>query len=97
MTLDVGICCFYVSDFCTKGNEKILAHKQTKEVSKNIVNVVWSDRAQCPDDNTCCKSSSGGYECCPVIDGTCCSDGIHCCPFGFSCTGGIMSWILFTK
>ena len=62
-----------------------MAHKQTKEVSKNIVNVVWSDGAQCPDDDTCCKLSSGGY-----------GDRIHCCPFGFSCTGG-MFWILITK
>ena len=36
--------------------------------------------AQCPDDNTCCPTGSGGYSCCPAPDATCCADYVHCCP-----------------
>ena len=48
-------------------------------------NVICPDGSQCPDDNTCCKLSSGGYGCCPLPNAVCCSDGIHCCPSGYTC------------
>ena len=82
---------FYFSGLCTKGNEKVLAYKHTKVVSRKVANVVCPDGvSQCPDGNTCCKLSSGGYGCCPLPDATCCSDGIHCCPNGYECSGGII-------
>ena len=74
-----------------KGNEKVSACKHTKAVSRKVVNIVCPDgKSQCTDDNTCCKSSSGGYRCCPAPEAICCSDGIHCCPHGYTCGGGIM-------
>eukprot|EP00946_MAST-07B_sp_MAST-7B-sp1_P000639 g639.t1 len=36
--------------------------------------------ASCPSGNTCCRNGSGGFSCCPVVDATCCSDYVHCCP-----------------
>ena len=42
-------------------------------------------QTQCLDGQTCCLSYSGGYGCCPVPDGVCCNNGIHCCPQGYIC------------
>ena len=85
------ICCFFVLGFCMKGNEKVLAYKHTKAVNRKVVNVVCPDGlSECPDGNTCCKLSSGGYGCCPLPKATCCSDEIHCCPDGYSCSEGII-------
>jgi len=39
----------------------------------------------CPDGSTCCKLTSGQYGCCPYPSATCCSDGLHCCPSGYTC------------
>ena len=85
------ICSFFVSGFCAKDNEKILAYKHTKAVRRKVGNVVCPDgKSECPDGNTCCKLSSGGYGCCPAPEAVCCSDGIHCCPHGYTCGGGII-------
>lgn len=40
---------------------------------------------ECPDGNTCCKRTSGGYGCCNLPNAVCCSDGVHCCPQGRKC------------
>ncbi|XP_026539438.1 granulins isoform X3 [Notechis scutatus] len=39
----------------------------------------------CPDGNTCCKTTSGSWGCCPMEEATCCQDQIHCCPSGYNC------------
>jgi hypothetical protein len=48
-----------------------------------------ADGSQCPDGNTCCKLSSGEWGCCPLPKAVCCSDGLHCCPDGYTCDGSI--------
>jgi hypothetical protein len=35
---------------------------------------------ECPTGSTCCPNNSGGFNCCPYVDATCCSDNVHCCP-----------------
>uniref|UniRef100_A0A8C8SRV6 Granulin precursor n=1 Tax=Pelusios castaneus TaxID=367368 RepID=A0A8C8SRV6_9SAUR len=40
----------------------------------------------CHDRQTCCKAASGAWACCPYKKGTCCSDGLHCCPHYFRCS-----------
>ncbi|CAF1553878.1 unnamed protein product, partial [Didymodactylos carnosus] len=35
----------------------------------------------CPDNYTCCETSSNQYQCCAFTNGTCCGDGLHCCPY----------------
>ncbi|KAJ7987992.1 hypothetical protein DPEC_G00319000 [Dallia pectoralis] len=51
------------------------------------VSVVRCDfRSSCPDGTTCCRSPSGRWSCCPYPKGVCCSDRLHCCPKGTSCT-----------
>uniref|UniRef100_A0A8C5S5K0 Granulin n=1 Tax=Laticauda laticaudata TaxID=8630 RepID=A0A8C5S5K0_LATLA len=39
----------------------------------------------CPDGNTCCKTTSGSWGCCPLEEAVCCPDQIHCCPKGYQC------------
>ncbi|MGH0168892.1 UNVERIFIED_CONTAM: hypothetical protein FKN15_072131 [Acipenser sinensis] len=43
------------------------------------------DGGMCADDNTCCKTPSGGYGCCPLPNAVCCSDHLHCCFEGTIC------------
>uniref|UniRef100_A0A3B3CE10 Granulin a n=1 Tax=Oryzias melastigma TaxID=30732 RepID=A0A3B3CE10_ORYME len=35
---------------------------------------------KCEEGQTCCKSPTNGYDCCPFDEGECCGDHIHCCP-----------------
>uniref|UniRef100_UPI00398F634D granulin 1 n=1 Tax=Pristiophorus japonicus TaxID=55135 RepID=UPI00398F634D len=39
----------------------------------------------CQDGNTCCRSQSGVWSCCPHPAAVCCKDGVHCCPQGTIC------------
>lgn len=48
----------------------------------------------CEDTSTCCKSANENYHCCKFQDAVCCSDGKHCCPKGFTCSGGGMCFLL---
>ncbi|XP_018592009.1 progranulin-like isoform X2 [Scleropages formosus] len=41
--------------------------------------------ASCSRDETCCKSSSGAWACCPLPQAVCCEDHVHCCPHGTVC------------
>ncbi len=40
---------------------------------------------QCRDNYTCCMLESHYWGCCPFPSATCCSDGQHCCPMGYTC------------
>ncbi|XP_029977512.1 granulin b isoform X2 [Sphaeramia orbicularis] len=40
---------------------------------------------RCPKQNTCCKTSSTEWACCPSPRAVCCPDSKHCCPTGYSC------------
>ncbi|KAL3321108.1 hypothetical protein Ciccas_000229 [Cichlidogyrus casuarinus] len=44
-----------------------------------------SGKAECADDQTCCKLKTGEYGCCPFERGVCCADLLHCCPEGTTC------------
>uniref|UniRef100_A0A3B3VYI3 Granulin b n=1 Tax=Poecilia latipinna TaxID=48699 RepID=A0A3B3VYI3_9TELE len=39
----------------------------------------------CADGNTCCKSPTGKWACCPLPQAVCCKDHLHCCPSGTVC------------
>ncbi|XP_030076395.1 progranulin isoform X2 [Microcaecilia unicolor] len=47
--------------------------------------VQCDDEASCADGQTCCKSASGEWACCPLPQAVCCSDHIHCCPTSYTC------------
>ncbi|XP_043923565.1 progranulin-like isoform X2 [Protopterus annectens] len=49
--------------------------------------VVYCDNIHyCADGYTCCRQLSGLWGCCPLVQASCCPDGIHCCPHGYVCT-----------
>ncbi|XP_029976653.1 progranulin-like [Salarias fasciatus] len=39
----------------------------------------------CSPGHTCCRGTSGQWNCCPFPLGQCCSDGRHCCEYGYAC------------
>ncbi|KAJ7353892.1 hypothetical protein OS493_031599 [Desmophyllum pertusum] len=83
-----GYTCDVSAGTCSKGSDlmamlqKIPASKIIAEVS----NVVCPDGSQCPDGSTCCQLASGQYGCCPLPKAVCCSDHVHCCPNGYTCS-----------
>lgn len=50
--------------------------------------VKCDDKTSCEDGQTCCKMSATTWGCCPLPNAVCCSDMLHCCPAGQSCTAG---------
>ncbi|XP_051243041.1 granulin a isoform X8 [Dicentrarchus labrax] len=46
------------------------------------------DKTSCEDGETCCKMSATTWGCCPMSNAVCCSDMLHCCPTGYTCTEG---------
>lgn len=55
-----------------------------------LVNLSFSticrDGSICPGVMTCCLTPHG-VGCCPFENATCCGDGVHCCPYGYMCSG----------
>ncbi|XP_071247985.1 progranulin-like isoform X3 [Salvelinus alpinus] len=47
--------------------------------------LICPDGGMCAEGNTCCKTPSGGYGCCPLPNAQCCSDHLHCCYEGTVC------------
>ncbi|KAM6450019.1 progranulin isoform 2-T2 [Liasis olivaceus] len=47
--------------------------------------IVCDAEFTCPDNYTCCKTTSGSWGCCPMLEAVCCSDHVHCCPKGYQC------------
>nr|XP_019946464.1 PREDICTED: granulins-like [Paralichthys olivaceus] len=43
----------------------------------------------CPNGMTCCKGSIYKWTCCPHPLGQCCADGLHCCPYGYTCDASL--------
>ncbi|KAM3863970.1 granulin a [Diretmus argenteus] len=50
--------------------------------------VKCDDQFSCSDGETCCKTSSTTWGCCPSPNAVCCSDMKHCCPAGYTCGAG---------
>ena len=84
-----GYTCDVAEGTCTKGDKTAIPMSKKIPALKRIIkknNVVCPGRqSQCPDGMTCCKLSSGQWGCCPLPKAVCCSDGVHCCPSGYTC------------
>ena len=82
-----GYTCDVSAGTCSKGSKLIpMLEKIPALQRKGQVSIVCPDgQSECPDDNTCCKLSSGQWGCCPLPKAVCCSDGVHCCPNGYTC------------
>ena len=60
-------------------------------------NAICPDKqSECPDGNTCCLRV-GKYDCCPLVNATCCSDGNHCCPSGYTCNSSVKACMHLSK
>ena len=46
---------------------------------------VCNATAACPVEQTCCRTNSTNWGCCPGPDAVCCPGGVICCPHGFVC------------
>ncbi|MBN3312902.1 GRN protein, partial [Atractosteus spatula] len=65
--------------------------------------VQCDDEHRCPGSQTCCRTSSGSWGCCPFPKAVCCDDQKHCCPSGYKCDGaggscvrdGRLTWDMF--
>ncbi|CAH8621691.1 unnamed protein product [Schistosoma bovis] len=42
-------------------------------------------QSTCADDQTCCPLPDKSWGCCPLKNGVCCRDHLHCCPAGSIC------------
>ncbi|XP_036943926.1 granulin a [Acanthopagrus latus] len=56
------------------------------EHQPQLRDVKCDDTTSCPDGETCCRLSATTWGCCPSPNAVCCSDMIHCCPTGYTCT-----------
>ena len=60
-----GYTCDVSHGTCNKGQEQTMWLQ--KVPAKQLKSVVCpGGQVQCPDGNTCCELSSGGYGCCPL-------------------------------
>merc|ERR1712151_378185 len=50
-----------------------------------VVSTTCKDGSSCPGNTTCCMSPQGTVGCCSYENASCCSDGLHCCPNGYTC------------
>jgi hypothetical protein len=50
-----------------------------------VLSTTCKDGSTCYVTSTCCLTPSGAVGCCPYENATCCSDGLHCCPQGYTC------------
>uniref|UniRef100_A0A7M5U4A6 Granulins domain-containing protein n=2 Tax=Clytia hemisphaerica TaxID=252671 RepID=A0A7M5U4A6_9CNID len=75
------------SGYCISADEYIRFPVKSKSVNKvdKALFTCPDGCTQCASGSTCCVQSSGRYGCCPLPDATCCSDYVHCCPYGYTC------------
>jgi len=60
--------------------------EQNLRVSASSINACPGLLVSCPNNYTCCQTPTPNqYQCCAFTNGTCCSDGLHCCPHGTLC------------
>ncbi|XP_077316143.1 progranulin isoform X1 [Lithobates pipiens] len=95
-----AVCCGDHIHCCPLGTTCDIAHKkcvspdsETPMVKKipalrDEETVKCDDTSSCPGSTTCCRLASGEWGCCPFSQAVCCSDKIHCCPTGYTCSGG---------
>eukprot|EP00118_Oscarella_pearsei_P005356 m.24561 g.24561 ORF g.24561 m.24561 type:complete len:964 (+) comp28643_c0_seq1:107-2998(+) len=63
-----------------------LMKKKPAEAVEKLKRVDCPDGRSCPDNETCCLTTTAGvYGCCPSPNAVCCTDHIHCCPGGTTC------------
>lgn len=79
-----GYRCNSSSMTCVKQTETVRFLNTTASVRKLKI-ICPGGKDGCLDGDTCCKSASGGYGCCPEPNAVCCLNGKNCCPQGYTC------------
>ncbi|XP_020653649.3 progranulin isoform X1 [Pogona vitticeps] len=96
--LQNAVCCDDHLHCCPQGTTCDLSHSKCTMTSRwswpitrlsvdlqTARDVVCDPEHACPDGNTCCRTVSGKWGCCPLEEAVCCADHIHCCPKGYQC------------
>ncbi|KAK5881661.1 hypothetical protein CesoFtcFv8_022437 [Champsocephalus esox] len=89
---------------CQSGETSVPMLKKIAAVPNDVGDVPCNGSVACAEGSTCCKSSEGGWACCPLPKATCCEDHLHCCPHGTVCNlaastcddpsgGTLMPWL----
>uniref|UniRef100_A0A803KDX3 Granulin n=1 Tax=Xenopus tropicalis TaxID=8364 RepID=A0A803KDX3_XENTR len=73
---------------CSKMEHSIPWFTKTPALTHEARDVECDDMYSCPDGQTCCRLASGDWGCCPIAQAVCCDDHEHCCPPGYTCSGG---------
>nr|XP_023691517.1 granulins-like isoform X1 [Paramormyrops kingsleyae] len=76
--------CCHKDHKCSEDGRFCIEEKDNKVFEKTR-NVPCDDTSACPDDSTCCKTTTGKWACCPLPEAVCCDDHVHCCPHGTKC------------
>ncbi|XP_070566957.1 multiple epidermal growth factor-like domains protein 6 [Ptychodera flava] len=79
-----GTTCDVSQGKCLQGDLS-LPWRKRRQPNNQVGDVNCSKGQSCPDGNTCCKTLSGLFGCCPFPNAVCCPDQQHCCPQGFTC------------
>ncbi|XP_053468701.1 progranulin isoform X1 [Ictalurus furcatus] len=77
----IGFHCDEESKACVRDFD----HSSPLNVQNQAGIIHCSDRFYCPAGNSCCKTLTGQWACCPYTLGQCCKDGKHCCEYGYDC------------
>ncbi|XP_019379104.1 PREDICTED: granulins isoform X4 [Gavialis gangeticus] len=97
-----GMTCDLQHSTCTSALGQMQPLMRLPVVSSSAQNVKCDDFTSCPDGNTCCQLSTGGWGCCAYSEAVCCPDHVHCCPNGYTCSleqgscqegGATISWL----
>ncbi|XP_053309322.1 progranulin [Spea bombifrons] len=72
---------------CVSSDLETPLFQKSPALREKATDVKCDDTASCPDGSTCCRMPTGEWGCCPIVKAVCCSDHIHCCPNGFTCSG----------
>ncbi|CAL8296346.1 unnamed protein product [Lota lota] len=67
------------------GNRIIRLRENTMEGSDGMGGMHCDAVSYCPSGTSCCQGTTDNWSCCPYPLGHCCSDGVHCCEYGYTC------------
>ncbi|KAG7263793.1 hypothetical protein CRUP_009977 [Coryphaenoides rupestris] len=80
-----GISCGDGKHCCPAGHQ-CSADSRSCIQKEAVCAVICGDKeSECPEETTCCGNSDGSWGCCPLAEGVCCEDRVHCCPAGSAC------------
>ncbi|XP_053084539.1 uncharacterized protein LOC113536235 isoform X3 [Pangasianodon hypophthalmus] len=81
----VGFHCDEESKACVEDFDHSSPLKSALNPQNQAGIIHCSNRFYCPAGNSCCKTLTGQWACCPYPLGQCCKDGKHCCEYGYDC------------